>query len=47
MKLQMEKRSLIWFIFPQIKGLGHSEICKCLEIQSLQEAEEYLKNIYL
>ena len=32
----------IWFIFPQIKGLGYSENSQYFGIQSLNEAKEYL-----
>lgn len=31
----------MWFIFPQYKGLGHSDISKYYAIQSLDEAEEF------
>ena len=34
----------IWYIFPQIKGLGYSKICQYYEIESINEAREYLKN---
>jgi uncharacterized protein (DUF1810 family) len=37
----------IWYIFPQIKGLGHSYMCQKYEIQSLDEAKKYLENEYL
>ena len=32
----------MWFIFPQIKGLGHSPIANKFAISSLQEAEAFL-----
>ena len=32
----------MWFIFPQIAGLGHSAMSERYAIQSLQEAQEYL-----
>jgi uncharacterized protein (DUF1810 family) len=32
----------MWFIFPQIKGLGHSELARRFAISSLQEAQAYL-----
>ena len=31
----------IWFIFPQIRGLGHSAVAQYYEIQSKAEAVEY------
>lgn len=34
----------MWFIFPQIKGLGMSETAKYYEIKDINEAEEYFKN---
>jgi uncharacterized protein (DUF1810 family) len=32
----------IWFIFPQMRGLGHSELAHHFGIASRQEAEAYL-----
>ena len=37
-----KKTHWMWFIFPQIKGLGDSDISKYFAIQSMGEAEEYL-----
>jgi uncharacterized protein (DUF1810 family) len=34
----------MWFIFPQIKGLGHSQLASRFAISSLEEAEAYLKH---
>lgn len=34
----------MWYIFPQIKGLGKSNIAKKFEIENRDEAIEYLKN---
>ena len=34
----------IWYIFPQIDGLGHSSTAKYYSIKDLDEAKEYLKN---
>jgi len=34
----------MWFIFPQISGLGHSGLSMMFEISSRQEAEAYLKH---
>lgn len=40
-----EKRShWIWYIFPQIDGMGHSSTSKFYGIKSLQEAKAYFKN---
>lgn len=32
----------IWYIFPQISGLGHSGMAQYYEIKDRKEAEEYL-----
>lgn len=32
----------IWYIFPQLKGLGHSFMCECFGIKDLDEAKAYL-----
>ncbi|MBX9723595.1 MAG: DUF1810 domain-containing protein [Candidatus Obscuribacterales bacterium] len=34
----------IWFIFPQIKGLGHSAMAQQFAIGSLEEAKSYLQH---
>ena len=34
----------MWYIFPQIRGLGMSEIAQYYEIRNLDEAKEYLAN---
>ena len=34
----------IWFIFPQITGLGHSEMAQQFAIASLNEAKTYLQH---
>lgn len=34
----------MWYIFPQITGLGMSETAKYYEIKSLEEAKAYLNN---
>ena len=40
-----QKRShWIWYIFPQIAGLGFSSTAQYYAIKDRQEAEEYLKN---
>ena len=37
----------MWYIFPQISGLGHSAIAKKYEIVNLEEAKIYMDNSYL
>lgn len=38
-----EKRShWMWFVFPQIAGLGHSAMARAYAIRSLEEAQAYL-----
>lgn len=34
----------MWFIFPQIEGLGHSSVSRRYAIKSIEEAREYLKH---
>ena len=34
----------MWYIFPQIAGLGKSEVAKKFEIADMQEAEAYLND---
>jgi len=42
---QGEKRThWMWFIFPQIKGLGHSVRARRFSLQSLEQAQEYLQH---
>ena len=45
---QGRKRShWIWYIFPQIAGLGLSSISKYYAIASMEEAKAYMENAYL
>ena len=37
----------IWYIFPQLKGLGKSEYSEYYGIENSYEALEYIKNPYL
>ena len=37
----------MWYTFPQIKGLGFSDIAKYYEIQSLDELDNYVHSQYL
>jgi uncharacterized protein (DUF1810 family) len=34
----------MWFVFPQLRGLGHSHMATLFGISSRQEAEEYLQH---
>ena len=34
----------MWYIFPQIKGLGYSSTAQYYAIQSREEAEQYMKH---
>jgi uncharacterized protein (DUF1810 family) len=45
-ELQLGRKSghWMWFIFPQIAGLGHSEMSRRYAISSLAEAREYLEH---
>ena len=42
-----KKSHWIWYIFPQIAGLGRSATSEYYAIQNLSEAKIYLKNEYL
>lgn len=37
----------MWFIFPQIKGLGSSYYATYYAIEDIKEAKEYIENDYL
>ena len=37
----------MWFVFPQLRGLGHSEMANKFGIASRQEAEAYLEHSIL
>lgn len=37
----------IWYIFPQIAGLGYSFMTKKYEIKDVKEAKAYIENDYL
>ena len=37
----------MWYIFPQISGLGHSPMAKKYEIVDLGEAKAYIENAHL
>lgn len=34
----------MWFIFPQIEGLGHSETTRFYAIKNIEEAQQYLNH---
>jgi uncharacterized protein (DUF1810 family) len=40
----MKESHWIWYIFPQIEGLGKSDIAKLYSIKSLEEGRAYLKH---
>ncbi|MEZ7515907.1 DUF1810 domain-containing protein [Flavobacterium frigidarium] len=44
MKNGKKKSHWMWFVFPQIAGLGKSTIAKKYEIVNIEEAEDYLKD---
>lgn len=39
-----KKTHWMWYIFPQIQGLGYSETAKYFAIRDIEEAAEYLKH---
>lgn len=47
LKAGFKRTHWMWFIFPQIKGLGYSEKSKYYAIQSMEEAKEYLSHSVL
>jgi uncharacterized protein (DUF1810 family) len=42
LKAGEKKSHWMWFVFPQIKGLGHSETARRYAIHSLEEAKAYM-----
>src|SRR4051794_633272 len=40
----LKQAHLVWFIFPQIEGLGHSSMARKCAISSLAEAGAYLND---
>ncbi len=42
-----KKTHWMWYIFPQIKGLGMSSTSKYYAIKNIEEAQAYLNNEYL
>jgi uncharacterized protein (DUF1810 family) len=44
MRSGRKRRHWIWYIFPQLAGLGHSGVAQYYAIQDLEEACEYLRD---
>lgn len=42
-----KRNHYMWYVFPQIKGLGRSSTAKYYAIEDLDEAREYMENEYL
>lgn len=42
-----KRNHYMWYIFPQIKGLGRSSTAEYYGINGLEEAREYMENDYL
>ena len=42
-----KKSHWMWYIFPQIQGLGKSQISKYFAINNIDEVRDYLNNEYL
>ena len=42
-----KRNHYMWYIFPQMKGLGRSSTAKFYGIDGLEEAREYMENEYL
>ncbi|MEM8677323.1 MAG: DUF1810 family protein [Cyanobacteria bacterium P01_G01_bin.67] len=47
LKLGIKSGHWIWYIFPQVRGLGRSGTAQEFAISSLKEAEAYLENSIL
>lgn len=47
LKIGKKMSHWMWYIFPQIKGLAISNFARFYEINSIDEANEYLSNNYL
>jgi uncharacterized protein (DUF1810 family) len=43
LKAGLKETHWMWFIFPQVSGLGSSEIARRFAIKSIEEAREYLE----
>jgi uncharacterized protein (DUF1810 family) len=43
-ELGLKRSHWMWYTFPQFIGLGYSQMSKKYAIQSIEEAEEYLKH---
>ena len=44
LKAGLKETHWMWFIFPQVSGLGSSEIARRFAIKSIEEAREYLEH---
>ncbi|MDG6777898.1 DUF1810 domain-containing protein [Thiomicrorhabdus sp. zzn3] len=44
LKAGRKRSHWMWFVFPQIDGLGHSETTRFYSIKSLKEAQAYLNH---
>ena len=42
-----KKSHWMWYIFPQLKGLGHSQKSEYYGISNIEEVKEYMCNDYL
>lgn len=42
-----KKSHWIWFVFPQLKGLGKSQVSKYYGLNGIKEAKEYYNNAQL
>ena len=46
-KLGHKQSHWVWYIFPQLKGLGYSEMAQYYAIKNVEEAKAYVNNKYL
>jgi uncharacterized protein (DUF1810 family) len=47
LKMGRKRSHWMWFIFPQLQGLGHSSIAQYYAISSIDEAKAYLSHAIL
>ena len=44
LRLKKKRSHWMWYIFPQVEGLGHSSTSKRYSIKSLEEAKRYMSH---
>ena len=44
LRLKKKRSHWMWYVFPQVEGLGHSSTSKRYSIKSLEEAKRYMSH---